>query len=42
MYEETDQDGQRRHTVNQIATEFGVTRPIIYRHLSKKTPKQPS
>ncbi len=37
MYEETDADGKRRYTVNQIAAEFGVTRPTIYRHLSKNT-----
>jgi len=37
MYEETDADGKRRYTVNQIAAEFGVTRPPIYRHLSKNT-----
>ena len=33
MYEETGDDGKRRYTVNQIAAEFGVTRPTIYRHL---------
>ncbi len=33
MYEETDDKGKRRHTVQQIADEFGVTRPTIYRHL---------
>jgi hypothetical protein len=27
MYEETDDDGKRRYTVQQIANEFGVTRP---------------
>jgi len=26
-------DGRRRYTVAQIAAEFGVTRPTIYRHL---------
>lgn len=35
MYEETGADGKRRYTVAQIAAEFGVTRPTIYRHLSK-------
>jgi DNA invertase Pin-like site-specific DNA recombinase len=35
MYEETDADGKRAHTVEQIAREFGVTRPTIYRHLAK-------
>jgi DNA invertase Pin-like site-specific DNA recombinase len=38
MYEETDPDGKRRYTVQQIAEEFGVTRPTIYRHLSTSTP----
>lgn len=33
MYEETDADGKRRYTVQQIANEFGVTRPTIYRVL---------
>jgi DNA invertase Pin-like site-specific DNA recombinase len=39
MYDEKDDDGKRKHTVQQIADEFGVTRPTIYRHLSKATPK---
>jgi DNA invertase Pin-like site-specific DNA recombinase len=34
MYEETGPDGGRRYTVAQIAAEFGVTRPTIYRHLA--------
>ena len=34
MYEETGPDGRRVHTVEQIAAEFGVTRPTIYRHLT--------
>jgi DNA-binding phage protein len=34
MYEETGDDGKRRHTVAQIAAEFGVTRPTIYCCLS--------
>jgi DNA invertase Pin-like site-specific DNA recombinase len=38
MYEETGEDGKRKCTVQQIADEFGVTRPTIYRHLSKTTP----
>ena len=33
MYEELDAAGVRVHTVAQIAVEFGVTRPTIYRHL---------
>jgi DNA invertase Pin-like site-specific DNA recombinase len=35
MYEETGSDGKRRHTVAQIAAEFGVSRPTIYRHLGR-------
>ncbi|MGC4858773.1 recombinase family protein [Micromonospora sp. DT68] len=35
MHEETGPDGRRLHTVEEIAAEFGVTRPTIYRHLSK-------
>ncbi|QNE17440.1 TetR family transcriptional regulator [Kribbella qitaiheensis] len=35
MYEEVAEDGRRRYTVAEIAAEFGVTRPTIYRHLSK-------
>jgi AcrR family transcriptional regulator len=34
MYEETGPDGRRAYTVEQIAAEFGVTRPTIYRHLA--------
>ncbi|WP_370558442.1 helix-turn-helix domain-containing protein [Leifsonia xyli] len=34
MYEEIGTDGKRAHTVQQIAEEFGVTRPTIYRHLT--------
>lgn len=37
MYEETGPDGKRKYTVAQIAAEFGVTRPTIYRHLGKPT-----
>ena len=37
MYHERDGDGRRRYTVAQIAAEFGVTRPTIYRHLSRAT-----
>jgi predicted DNA-binding transcriptional regulator YafY len=33
MYDEVDTDGRRRHTVAEIATEFGVSRPTIYRYL---------
>jgi DNA invertase Pin-like site-specific DNA recombinase len=35
MYDETGSDGKRKHTVAQIAAEFGVSRPTIYRHLAK-------
>ena len=34
MYEELGA-GKRTHTVQQIADEFGVTRPTIYRHLAR-------
>ncbi len=34
MYEETGPDGRLMYSVAQIAAEFGVTRPTIYRHLS--------
>jgi len=33
MYDEKGEDGRRRYTVAEIAAEFGVTRPTIYRHL---------
>jgi DNA invertase Pin-like site-specific DNA recombinase len=33
MYDEVGPDGRRVHTVGQIAAEFGVSRPTIYRHL---------
>ncbi|MDQ2897955.1 MAG: recombinase family protein [Actinomycetota bacterium] len=35
MYDETGEDGRRKHTVAEIAAEFGVSRPTIYRHLAK-------
>jgi DNA invertase Pin-like site-specific DNA recombinase len=38
MYDEKDERGKRKYTVQQIAEEFGVTRPTIYRHLAKATP----
>jgi DNA invertase Pin-like site-specific DNA recombinase len=37
MYEEVDEHGRRRHTVAQIAAEFGVTRPTIYRYLDRRS-----
>jgi len=36
MYDELGPDGHRAHTVQQIADEFGVTRPTIYRHLQRQ------
>lgn len=36
MYEEKGPDGKRAHTVKEIAEEFGVTRPTIYRHLQRQ------
>ena len=33
MYDEIGADGRRVYTVQQIADEFGVSRPTIYRHL---------
>ena len=33
MYDETNPDGKRQYTVQQIADEFGVSRPTIYRYL---------
>ncbi|MFE3001041.1 recombinase family protein [Nocardia sp. NPDC059246] len=38
MYGELDELGKHRNTIDQIAAEFGVTRPTIYRHLNKTTP----
>jgi DNA invertase Pin-like site-specific DNA recombinase len=35
MYDELGADGKRKYTVQQIADEFGVTRPTIYRHLER-------
>ncbi|AZI57179.1 TetR family transcriptional regulator [Nakamurella antarctica] len=37
MYEEADETGRDKYTVAQIAVEFGVTRPTIYRHLDAPT-----
>ena len=39
MYDELE-DGKRKYTVAQIATEFGVSRPTIYRHLARNTDAQ--
>ena len=35
MYDETGRDGKRKYTVAQIAVEFDVSRPTIYRHLAQ-------
>lgn len=40
MYEEAGDDGKRRYTVQQIAEEFGVTRPTIYRALGERLAAQ--
>jgi DNA invertase Pin-like site-specific DNA recombinase len=32
IYDELGDDGKHKYTVQQIAAEFGVTRPTIYRH----------
>ena len=37
MYDQLGTDGRRAYTVQQIAEEFGVTRPTIYRHLQPAT-----
>lgn len=37
MHDEVDHDGRRVNTVQQIADEFAVTRPTIYRHLDRQT-----
>ena len=35
MYDQLGPDGRRAHTVAEIAAEFGVSRPTIYRHLQR-------
>jgi hypothetical protein len=40
MYDETGEDGKRRYTVQQIADEFGVARPTIYRALTERAVPQ--
>jgi DNA invertase Pin-like site-specific DNA recombinase len=42
MYNETGPDGKRWYTVAQIAAEFGVARPTIYRHLEREGLVSPS
>jgi DNA invertase Pin-like site-specific DNA recombinase len=39
MYDEVGDDGKRLHTVADIAAEFGVTRPTIYRALDPSPSK---
>jgi DNA invertase Pin-like site-specific DNA recombinase len=36
MYDQVDEQGHNKFTVAQIAAEFGVTRPTIYRYLDDK------
>ncbi|MDA8062839.1 MAG: recombinase family protein [Actinomycetota bacterium] len=36
LYHECGPDGRRAHTVAEIATELGVSRPTIYRHLEPR------
>jgi DNA invertase Pin-like site-specific DNA recombinase len=38
MYDEIGDDGRRHYTVAQIAAEFGVSRPTIYRHIAPARP----
>lgn len=38
MYDEVDDQGRHRYTVTQIAAEFGVTRPTVYRYLNQHSP----
>ena len=35
MYDERNEGGERIHTGQHIADEFGVSRPTIYRHLQR-------
>jgi DNA invertase Pin-like site-specific DNA recombinase len=42
MYDERGGDGKRKYTVGQIAAEFGVTRPTIYRYLSQTLDAAPA
>ncbi len=42
MYDEKGEDGRRRYTVAEIAAEFGVTRPTIYRHLQAQAASVPA
>ncbi|VTU41475.1 DNA-invertase hin (plasmid) [Variovorax sp. PBS-H4] len=43
MYNELGPHGRHRYTVGQIAAEFGVTRPTIYRYLDQASaPEEPA
>ena len=42
MYDEVGSDGKRAHTVAEIAAEFGVTRPTIYRALELEAVSEPA
>lgn len=42
MYDERGADGKRRYTVEQIAAEFGVARPTIYRYLGATVDAAPA
>ena len=35
MYDQVDDQGRNRYTVAEIAAEFGVSRPTIYRYLDQ-------
>jgi AcrR family transcriptional regulator len=35
MYDQVDEQGRNKFTVAQIAAEFSVTRPTIYRYLDQ-------
>ncbi len=40
MYDQVDEQGHNKFTVAQIAAEFGVSRPTIYRYLDE--PAEPT
>lgn len=42
MYDQLGPDGLRAHTVAEIAAEFGVSRPTVYRHISRLPAQAPS
>ena len=42
MYDQVGDDGKSKWTVAQIAAEFGVTRPTIYRYLDQKPAAAPT